>query len=352
MKSLKGALIGCGAIAREHLAALAGLKKVEVVAVCDISAAKAEAAAERFGVPKWYSDYKQLITELRPDLVHITTPPSSHFPIAKSCLSAGLNTLCEKPITVDYQEFVELKQLAIQNHCVLMENHSVLFQSSVQRIQALIASGQLGDVLEVQIALALSLFGAGSPYVDESVPHFSLILRGGVIGDFLTHIACLVDLFTGPVISLRTIWAKRVANSPLPADEFRSLIKGERATAFVEFSGNAQPNGFWVRVVGTKMYAEANLFEPPRLTRRRFRSGEPALATVIDGTGEARDVLRGTLQGFWRKLAGTNRYDGFPEFLTRTYQCIEMDEPQPIPLDKIDEISRLVDNFTNPELKL
>jgi len=352
MENLKSILIGCGAIAREHLAALAQLKNVEVAAICDISAAKAEATAERFGIAKWYTNHEQLVAEIRPDMVHITTPPSTHFAIAKTCLAAGLNILCEKPITVDYQDFVKLKQLAIQNRCMLIENHNIPFHSSIRRIQALVTSGKFGDIIEVQIFLVLNLFGVKSPYVDKNMPHFSFILRGGVIGDFLTHLACLTHLFTGSVIDLRTIWAKHSLDSPLPADEFRSLIKGERATAHVGFSGNAQPNMFWVRVIGTHMHAETDLFQPPRLTLRRSRGGEPALASLVDGLVEARDVLRGTVAAFWRKLAGTSRYDGFPELIARVYHSVEMHEPQPIPLDEIDEIARLVDSFTKPELKL
>src|SRR5262245_16819505 len=121
MGRLTSALIGCGTIAREHLTALSELANVEVTAVCDLSAARAEATAERFGIAKWYSSHEQLLAEIRPDLVHITTSPSFHFPIAKSCLDARLNVLCEKPITVDYEEFRLLKQLATANRCMLME---------------------------------------------------------------------------------------------------------------------------------------------------------------------------------------------------------------------------------------
>lgn len=352
MANLTSVLIGCGAIAREHLAALAELKSVEVAAVCDLSAARAEATAERFAIAKWYCNYEEMLAQIKPDLVHITTPPSVHFSIAKSCLTAGLNVLCEKPITVDYKDFALLKLLAIQNRCILMENQNLRFHSSIQRIQALIASGRLGDVLEVQIFLFLNVVGAGSPFVDENASHSALVLRGGVIGDFLPHIAYLAHMFTGSVVDLRTIWTKHTANSPLPADEFRGLIKGERATAYVDFSGNAQPNGFWVRVVGTRMYAETNLFEPPRLTLRRFRAGEPALMSLVDGIAEARDVLTGTVAGFWRKLAGTSSYDGLPELIARIYSSLERREAQPIPLDEIDETARLVDSFTQADLKL
>src|SRR5262245_1165752 len=105
MAKMKGVLIGCGAIAREHLTALKEMDAVQVPAICDISPIRAEATAERFGIDKWYTDYRKLLADYRPDLVHITTPPSSHFEIAHDCLAMGLNILCEKPITVDYEQF-------------------------------------------------------------------------------------------------------------------------------------------------------------------------------------------------------------------------------------------------------
>jgi predicted dehydrogenase len=351
MGKLKGALIGCGAIAREHLAALAELNNVEVVGLCDLSAARAEATAERFGIRKWYTSYQQLLTEAHPDLVHITTPPSSHFSIANACLSAGLNVICEKPITVDYSDFCTLKELATKNQCMLMENQQLRFHSSVLRIRDLISSGELGDLLEVQIFVAVNS-AAGSPYADRNAPHFSLSLRGGIIGDFLPHIAYLMHIFTGSVIDLRTLWTKRVVDSPHPADEFRALIKGERATGYVAFSGNAQPGGFWLIVNGTRMRAEANLFELPRITFRRFRSGEPALMSLVDGIIESRDGLKGTVAAFWKKLGGVGSYDGLTEIMARTYHAVEMNEPQPVPLEEIDEVARLVDRLTKPELKL
>jgi predicted dehydrogenase len=351
MRRLNAALIGCGAIAREHLAVLAELKNVEVVGLCDLSAARAAATAERFGIKKWYTSYQQLLAEAQPDLVHITTPPSSHFPLSNACLSAGLNVICEKPITIDYSDFCTLKQLATRNHCMLMENQQLRFHSSVLRIQDLLRSGELGDLLEVQIFVAVNST-AGSPYADRNAPHFSLSLRGGVVGDFLPHIAYLTHIFVGTVVDLRTMWSKRVAVSPLPADEFRAIIKGEHATGHVAFSGNAQPGGFWLSVTGSRMRAEANLFELPRISFRRFRAGEPAFTSLVDGIAESRDELSGTLAAFWKKLGGVGSYDGLPEMLTRTYHALEMKESQPVSLDEIDEVARLVDRFTKPELKL
>ena len=352
MTKLIGVLVGCGAIAREHLSAIETLEGAEIVAVCDLSPARAEAVAERFKVAKWYTSYEEMLDQVNPDLVHITTPPSTHFQIAKECLSRGLNVLCEKPIALVYEEFKQLKQLAVEKNCVLLENQNLRFHSSVLRIQDLLKASRFGDLVDVQVFFSLNLIGEGSPFVDRNAPHFGAGLPGGVIGDFLPHIAYLAHLFTGPVIDLRTIWIKRNKDTPLAADEFRGFIKGESAPAYVGFSGSAKINGYWIRITGTEMYAEANLLEPPRLTLRRYREGEPALSSLFDGIGEGRDVLSGAIAAFSRKLGGTSNYDGLPEMIARVYRALGRGEPQSISLDELEDTVRLVDCFTASELKL
>jgi predicted dehydrogenase len=352
MTTLKGVLIGCGMIAREHLGAMSELKNAEMAAVCDLSPARAESTAERFGISKWGTDYERLLAEVKPDLVHITTPPAAHFPIAKTCLETGFNVLCEKPITVEYEQFTMLKELAAKGGRVLMENQNFRFHSSVRRISEYVSSGQLGDLVDVQIVVALNIYGEGSPYLDRNVPHFGATLRGGVVGDFLPHIAYLAHMFIGPIVDLRTTWVKRNIDCPFDADEFRALIKGEHATGYVSFSTNAQPNGFWLRVAGTKMHVEANLYDTPRLSVRRLRSGAQAIASVVNGIAESRDILRGTFGGFWRKLAGTASYDGLPEMIARTYDAIEAGLPQPVPLEDIGAAAKLVDRFTSVDASL
>jgi hypothetical protein len=210
----------------------------------------------------------------------------------------------------------------------------------------------LGQIVEAQIFLNLDVYAPGSPYAERNVPHYGSSLRGGIVGDFLTHMAYLTLGFVGPVGEVRTSWRKHKENSPLAADEFRALVKGDRATAHLAFSGNAQPDGFWVRVVGTQAQAEANLFEPPRLTSKRRRSGEPAAAKLLDGIAEARAVLRSTVAGFWRKLGGTSSYDGLSEAIAQTYVALEMGADPPVSIDEVDETVRLVDRLTADEFRL
>jgi hypothetical protein len=69
----------------------------------------------------------------------------------------------------------------------------------------------------------------------------------------------------------------------------------------------------------------------------------------LNGFSESRDVLRGALAGFWRKLGGTSSYDGLSVLIRRTYDALEIGGSQPIPLAEIDHVASIVDRFTAPE---
>ena len=80
---LKTAIVGCGKIADSHAAALKRIEGCEIVAVCDREELMARQLRERFAVPASFADVSALLRTARPDVVHITTPPQSHFAIAK-----------------------------------------------------------------------------------------------------------------------------------------------------------------------------------------------------------------------------------------------------------------------------
>ena len=110
---LKAAIIGAGHIARQHLACLRELPRVQIAGVCDLSRAMAESAADRYGVTKWYTDHRRMLDEARPDVVHVTTPPPSHFPLSMDALNAGAHVIVEKPATIHYDDLLTLTGLRL-----------------------------------------------------------------------------------------------------------------------------------------------------------------------------------------------------------------------------------------------
>lgn len=90
-------VVGLGDISALHLAAIDADPAIELVGVCDVDPARAELAAERWGVPG-FGSVADLLASVRPDVVHVTTPHHQHVPVAIAALAAGTHVLTEKPV--------------------------------------------------------------------------------------------------------------------------------------------------------------------------------------------------------------------------------------------------------------
>ncbi len=342
--SLRAAVIGAGHIARQHLACLRERPDVAIVGVCDLSRVVAEAAADRYQVPLWFTDAGTMLDAVRPDVVHITTPPGSHHRLAMMALEAGCHVIVEKPATTTFAELDELARRAAERGLLLVENYNYVYNQATQKVLAKIASGEFGAVTHVEVLICLDILGEGGVFVDANGRHPALALPGGAIADFVTHLASLAHAFVGPRRACRTVWAKRSA-SVLPVDEFRALVEAERGTAFVGFSAHSQPDAFWLRVYGEKMQAATNLFET-RLTFDRVRGGAKPLRPFWNALEESRAVRFSAFSGLARKLSGgPGAYEGLWELLGRTYDSLTRKTAPPITIEDVLAVNRLVADF-------
>ena len=344
---MKTVVIGAGHISRQHLACLNRLPRVSVEAVCDLSPALAESAAEQFDVPHWYVDHRRMLEDIRPDVVHVGTPPATHFALASDALEAGAHVFVEKPITTRLEDLETLKKLAEDRDRLLIEDHNYLFNDTVRRIQGWVADGSLGRVSHVEVLICLDILAEGSNMIDPNCPHPSLKLPGGAIAEFLTHMAYLADAFVGEHHTVRTFWNKVTEDSPLPSDEMRAMIDAEHGTASLSFSSHTGPECFLLRVHGSRMRADAHLFEP-RLVREQLLGGPRPLLPLRNGLLRSRDELAGAFKSIWRKLAGgPGAYEGQWELLHRTYAALEEGSAPPIPIERIEAVNRLVHALTD-----
>jgi predicted dehydrogenase len=111
MAPLRVAIVGTGNIARVHAKALAavtaadGPAEAALVAVMDVDDSQLRSFGAEFGVRGTYRHLTDLLDQGRPDLVHLCTPPATHYPLALGCLRAGVSVLVEKPPTISLREF-------------------------------------------------------------------------------------------------------------------------------------------------------------------------------------------------------------------------------------------------------
>ncbi|HSU34017.1 MAG TPA: Gfo/Idh/MocA family oxidoreductase [Propionibacteriaceae bacterium] len=140
------AVIGCGSVSVVHFEAIRAIPGAELVAVCDSDAATSEAASAQHGVPG-YADHRALLDEVRPDVVHVSTPHHQHVPLAIDALSAGVAVLMEKPVarTVDEaQALIAAAEASPAKIGICFQNR---YNATTQAIRTLIDSGELGAVL-------------------------------------------------------------------------------------------------------------------------------------------------------------------------------------------------------------
>jgi len=140
------AVIGCGSVSVVHFEAIKAIPGAELVAVCDSDAATLEAAAAQHGVPG-FTEHQALLDQVRPDVVHISTPHDQHVPVALDSLAAGVAVLMEKPVarTVDEaQALIAAAEASPAKIGICFQNR---YNATAQAIRTLIDSGQLGAVL-------------------------------------------------------------------------------------------------------------------------------------------------------------------------------------------------------------
>lgn len=336
---MKAALIGAGQIARQHLACLSELS-VDVVGICDLSPATAESTAERHHVRTWFTDHRLMLERTRPDVVHITTPPTSHYRLACDAIEAGAHVIVEKPATATLAEIRDLLERATSGGRVIVEDYNYLFNPGPRAIERRIASGEFGRVVHVEVLIALDILGPGG-FADPNAPHPALTLGGGAIADFLPHLASLAHRFVGRHASVSTVWSKRTP-SVLPYDEFRAMIDAERGTASLAFSANSRPDSFWLRVHGERMRATASLWDR-RVSFERVRSGSKPLASFVNGLDEGRAVSGAAVGTLVEKFrGGLGAYAGLWELLRRTYAALATGAPIPITAEDVLDVNRLV----------
>jgi D-apiose dehydrogenase len=144
---MKGALIGCGFFAQNHLNAWRDMRVdgVELVAVCDIDPAKAKAAAERFGVPRHYSDPAVMLAAEELDFVDIATRMDTHKDLVLLAVEHGVRVIVQKPFAPEWADCVAMVEAADAAGVPLAVHENFRFQAPMLTLRKTLASGIIGQ---------------------------------------------------------------------------------------------------------------------------------------------------------------------------------------------------------------
>jgi predicted dehydrogenase len=257
---LKVAIVGCGKIADSHASQIQRIKGCELVGVCDTELLMARQLFERFPIKQYFSNLTELLTQAKPDVVHITTPPESHFNLARLCLEWGCHVYVEKPFTVYEDEARKLIALAKERGRKITAGHDDQFSHVARRMRTLVQSGFLGDgPVHMESYYGYGLGGAayaGALFGDKR--HWVRRLPGKLLQNVISHgIARIAEFLTtdSPQVVAHGFispFLKKMGEKEI-IDELRVIIlEEERTTAYFTFSSQIRPSLHQFRIYGEK----------------------------------------------------------------------------------------------------
>ena len=142
---MKYALIGCGRISPNHIAA-AKANGLQFVGLCDIDAEMLWDKALKFDLRQvhQYTDYHQMLEKEKPDLVAIATESGKHAAIAHDCIEAGCNLIIEKPIALSLTDADAIIRAAKEKGVKVCASHQNRFNKSIQKIREALEKNRFG----------------------------------------------------------------------------------------------------------------------------------------------------------------------------------------------------------------
>lgn len=156
---LRFGIAGCGRAARIHLDRLLALPEVRVVGCADSdrscadSFAKKVAAAGRADAVAVFTDHRELLKELEPDVLCIFTPPLWHYRPAMDALQAGCHVFVEKPLSTNAQEAADIVNVARGRSRLVAVGHQYRLRPSLMEARRLLKEGVLGQLSLVTATL-------------------------------------------------------------------------------------------------------------------------------------------------------------------------------------------------------
>ncbi|MCI8747828.1 gfo/Idh/MocA family oxidoreductase [Schaedlerella arabinosiphila] len=144
---MRYALIGCGRISPNHIAA-AKANNLEFVGICDVNPENMHDKILKFELDPihTYTDYKQMVEVEKPELVAICTESGKHAAIALDCIDAGCNVIIEKPIALSLADADEIIRRGKEKGVKVCANHQNRFNKSIQKIRDAVDKGRFGKM--------------------------------------------------------------------------------------------------------------------------------------------------------------------------------------------------------------
>ncbi|HEU6449229.1 MAG TPA: Gfo/Idh/MocA family oxidoreductase [Verrucomicrobiae bacterium] len=348
---LRVAIVGCEKRTERHLRALRRIPDRKIVAACDGDISAARKFAERFEIDDHFCDVREMLKRALPDVVHIVTPPQSHFEIAKLCLDAGVHVYVEQPFTVTADEAEELIALADDSELKVTTHHPHQFTLEMLKLRRLKDDGFFGGkAVHLECLWPCDLEDADAGPIPGSRAHWVRQLPGKLLHRCIGHgIARLAEFLADEVeVFASAHQSERLCHlgGEELLDELRVFIRDQNdTTAYFTFSSQIKPSQNVLRILGpansVTVDQSVGVLERHKLNVYRSRWSH-----LIPHFDHALDHFQTAGQNIYNFIRGYSRSEfGFHELVARFYHSILNEAAPPIPYREILLTARIMDEI-------
>jgi len=285
--------------------------KIDLVAGCFSSnPEKSKLSGEDFFIDpdRAYSSYqemaeKEAAREDKIDFVSIVVQNFLHFDVAKTFLEAGFNVICDKPMTLSYEEAVELREIVNKGDLVFALTHNYTGYPMVKEARQMVKNGDLGRILKIvaeypQGYAVGDIEGDGQGKINNWRSDPKIAGISNCMGDIGTHAHNLIRYITG--LEIEEICSDLTAFIPGREldDDGNNLVRfegGAKGIIHASQISNGDENALNIRVYGTKASLEWHQEDPNELIvkyanapRKIYRRGNDYISEAAAGHGFTR----------------------------------------------------------------
>ncbi len=296
MKQFKGGLIGCGFFSQHHLQAWQRMPNVEIVAACDLSIERAQAAA-----PHAYASAEAMLQAEDLDFIDIATRSHTHLELVSLAAQRGIAMICQKPMAPDWETARLMVEAAENRNARLMIHDNWRWQSWYRAAAAMIARGDIGAPLAYTFRCRVSDGLGENPYPRQA--YFRQLARF-MIDEVLVHHIDTARLFFGDIAS---VYAEATTRNSHIAGEDHALLTLRHTNSAI---GSIDGHSFQKQEDGGATLDEA-IFEGDARSLRINSQGE-----IWEGE-----------EKLWRDSGAGYRGDSVYATQAHFIQCLECNRP-------------------------
>jgi predicted dehydrogenase len=168
MKALRGAMIGCGFFAVNHMHGWRDADGAEIVVICDRNAERLQIIGDQFDIAARYSDAREMLETEKPDFVDIATTVASHRALVELAAELRIPVICQKPFASNLADAKAMVATCAKANVPLMVHENFRWQSAILKVKQVVMSGAIGKPFwgRVSFRSAYDVFAA-QPYLAE-----------------------------------------------------------------------------------------------------------------------------------------------------------------------------------------